>query len=113
MSVDLPGPDVESDAAAAVFAPLSFDPRDYMRYVRDQNLTEAQAVELLGAIWSIVVAFVDLGFGISPLQQAMDKSGDGSGISFVPPATLVGLSGSFSNSANGTAATGQQDRGAG
>ena len=47
-----------------------------MHYVEDMDLTEAQAIELLRAIWAINVAWVDLGFGINPIQQAMDKSGE-------------------------------------
>lgn len=58
------------------FAPLRFDPAEYMHYVEDMDLTEAQAIELLRVIWAINVAWVDLGFGINPIQQAMDKSGE-------------------------------------
>ena len=58
------------------FAPLRFDPAEYMHYVEDMDLTEDQAIELLRAIWAINVAWVDLGFGINPIQQAMDKSGE-------------------------------------
>jgi hypothetical protein len=54
---------------------LQFNPADFLQYVQDEGLTEAEAKVLLRAIWDIVVAFVDLGFGLNPVQQALvDRS---------------------------------------
>lgn len=53
---------------------LTFDPAEFAAHVAPLNLTDEQANELLGAIWSIMVAFVDLGFGIHPVQQAQNAS---------------------------------------
>lgn len=53
---------------------LVFDVTKYMGFVEGMDLTEGQARQMLEAIWSIVVGFVDLGFGVHPVQQAMDKS---------------------------------------
>ncbi|MBN9304829.1 MAG: hypothetical protein BGO82_11035 [Devosia sp. 67-54] len=53
---------------------LNFDVSKYLPYLEDSELTEAQGKELLESLWVIVVGFVDLGFGTSPIQQAMDKS---------------------------------------
>ena len=50
---------------------LRFDPKDYEQFVADYDLTEAQRVDLMQAIWSIMVACVDLGFGFSPLQHVL------------------------------------------
>ena len=55
-------------------SPLVFDVTRYLSYVEDADVSEAQAKELLESLWAIVVGFVDLGFGVSPIQQAMDKS---------------------------------------
>ena len=53
---------------------LRFDPEEFMHFVDRENLTDAQARILLGEIWKIVVAFVDLGFNLHPIQQVRDKS---------------------------------------
>ena len=45
-----------------------------MRYLAGSDLSDAQKQMLLQELWAIMVAFVDMGFGISPVQQAMDKS---------------------------------------
>lgn len=78
------------------FAPLHFDAREFLQYVEDENLTEAQALELLGVIWEIVVAFVDLGFGLSPIQHVVDRSRDPEGSSGSSSPSVLG-SPSFSN----------------
>ncbi len=43
---------------------------DYRQYVEALNLSEEQEQELLETLWTIIVSFVDLGFGIEPVQQA-------------------------------------------
>lgn len=48
---------------------LTFDADDYREYVQDMNLSDSQEQELLGALWSIIVQFVDLGFEIEPVQR--------------------------------------------
>lgn len=42
----------------------------YARYLEDSDLTEDQKREFIETLWNIIVSFVDLGFGIHPLQQA-------------------------------------------
>jgi hypothetical protein len=44
-----------------------------MHFVKDEDLSDEQARAMLEAIWSVVVAFVDVGFGLHPLQQVPDK----------------------------------------
>lgn len=51
-----------------------FDVAKYLGYVEGEDMSDAEAKALLEAIWQIVVAFVDLGFGLHPVQQTMDKS---------------------------------------
>ena len=54
---------------------LQFDPAKFLQYVEEEDLTEEQAGVLLRAIWDLVVSFVDLGFGLNPVQQALvDRS---------------------------------------
>ena len=50
---------------------LSIDWEVYAQYLDESDLSEAQKRELVEALWSIVVNFVDLGFGIAPTQAAM------------------------------------------
>ncbi|MEM9733632.1 MAG: hypothetical protein AAF903_09145 [Pseudomonadota bacterium] len=49
---------------------LHLDVSLYERYVADSDMTEAQKQEFLQSLWSIITSFVDLGFGIHPLQQS-------------------------------------------
>ncbi len=53
---------------------LSIDYEKYEHYLEDSNLTEAQKQEFLQALWNIIVNFVDLGFGVHPVQQAIAAS---------------------------------------
>lgn len=53
---------------------LTFDADDYRDYVRDMNLTEEQENELLRTLWSIIVQFVDLGFGIESVGRAIKRA---------------------------------------
>lgn len=50
---------------------LTLNVDDYRHYVEDMGLSPEQEQELLEALWTIIVSFVDLGFGIEPVQQAM------------------------------------------
>lgn len=52
----------------------------YEEYLSDWDLSDEEKIEFLQALWSIIVAFVDLGFGIHPVQQAMGAdAGENSG----------------------------------
>ena len=51
------------------FPPLRFDPEAYVEYVKDADLSEKEAHELLEAIWVIMTSFVDMRFGTHPFQQ--------------------------------------------
>jgi len=59
---------------AGAFPALAFDAEEFCQYVADYELTEAQQAELLEALWAIMVAFVDIGFCIHPVQQASGSS---------------------------------------
>lgn len=45
----------------------------YEQYLETSDLSEAEKQEFLDALWSIIVNFVDLGFGVHPLQQACEQ----------------------------------------
>ncbi|MEL6245008.1 MAG: hypothetical protein AAFQ85_06630 [Pseudomonadota bacterium] len=49
---------------------VEFDPEKYAHHVADLELTPAQRDELIRVIANIMLAFVDLGFGVSPAQTA-------------------------------------------
>lgn len=49
---------------------LTIDIDKYQAYLDGADLTLAQKEEFLRALWSIIVALVDLGFGVHPVQQA-------------------------------------------
>lgn len=53
---------------------LTLDVALYETYLADKNLGEAQKRELLEALWSIIVGFVDLGFAVEPAAASADKS---------------------------------------
>ena len=49
---------------------VSFDPETYAHHIAELDLTPDQRDELILAIANIMIAFVDLGFGIAPGQTA-------------------------------------------
>jgi len=55
---------------------LTLDVSLYEEYLADSDLTADQRREFLEALWTIVVSFVELGFGIHPVQQARDANGE-------------------------------------
>jgi len=66
--------DRKAQAGASAPQPrLEFNAQDYVAYVDDMDLTQEEAETLLRALWDIMMAFVDMGFGIHPVQE---KAGD-------------------------------------
>lgn len=60
--------------------PLRLNPEDYEQQLAAFDLTETEKEDLLEALFQIIVNFVDLGFGIHPIQQAcgqVQQSDDG------------------------------------
>ncbi len=45
-----------------------FDPQPYLAQLDGLDMTDAQKREFLTALWEILSAFVDLGFGVSSVQ---------------------------------------------
>lgn len=65
---------------------LTIDWEAYSVMLEDSDATETQKRELIATLWSIVVAFVDLGFGVHPVQQACGQNDDP--LSDTPPDLL-------------------------
>jgi hypothetical protein len=55
---------------------IKVDWRLYEHHLADTDLTDDEKREFLEALWYIVLTFVDLGFGIEPVQQAMKAAAD-------------------------------------
>lgn len=55
-------------------APLAFEPQTYRHFLDNTDWTDAQKDEFISALWKIIVGFVDLGFGMHPVQQALGMS---------------------------------------
>jgi hypothetical protein len=45
----------------------------YQGFLDHTEMTEAQREEFLKVLWSIIVAFIDLGYGIHPIQEVCGK----------------------------------------
>ena len=52
---------------------LTVDVARYQAYLDGSDLTPEQKEEVLQAVWSIVMTFVELGYGVHPLQEACGK----------------------------------------
>lgn len=55
---------------AAVAVPV-FDPSEYRQYVDDFDISDEQKDELLRTLYSIMLTFVDLGFGVDSVQRVL------------------------------------------
>lgn len=65
--------------ATSVIPPLPSIGIDYARYdhyLKNADLTQQQKQEFLDTLWNIVVGFVDLGFGVHPIQQVAGEEHD-------------------------------------
>lgn len=64
----------ESDLSAAFGPPakrmLSIDLDRYQSYLDDANVSESDKRLFIEALWTIVMNFVDLGFGVESLEQS-------------------------------------------
>ena len=68
-----------SEQASIVFAAkprpsVEIDTAKYQKYLDDPSLSKEQKEEIIMALWSIITAFVDLGFGVHPAQEACGKA---------------------------------------
>lgn len=56
---------------------ITLDVSLYETYLEDSGMTDDQKRQFLEALWSIIVGFVDLGFGVHPVQQALESGSKG------------------------------------
>ena len=70
-----PGNTEEQDKTSTDYPTLTIDWETYGQMLADSDLSEDEQIELIQTLWSIVVAFVDLGFGIHPAQQCCGEEG--------------------------------------
>jgi hypothetical protein len=63
------GQEIADNAATPAGTTLELDVAKYAALLGDTDLTEAEAAAMLGALWSILKAFVDLGLDV----RAVDK----------------------------------------
>ncbi|MEQ6249903.1 hypothetical protein ABMC89_13495 [Sulfitobacter sp. HNIBRBA3233] len=54
---------------------LEIDLERYQAYLDEPALSPEQKKEIIEALWTIITAFVQLGFGVHPAQQACGKPG--------------------------------------
>lgn len=52
---------------------VEIDMAKYQAYLDDEDLDQDQKEEIVSALWSIITAFVDLGFGVHPMQEVCGK----------------------------------------
>ena len=45
----------------------------YQAYLDGSDMTDEEKAEFLQALWEIIVGFVELGFGVHPLQEVCGK----------------------------------------
>lgn len=72
-------------------AAVEIDYEYYQKFFDDSDATEEEKRVLIEALWSICMAFVDLGYGIHPVQQACDEKNDLGQISTLDLADVIDL----------------------
>lgn len=60
---------------------LAVDVERYQAYLDGSDFSDAQKEEFLQALWSIIVSFVELGFGVHPLQEVCGKDRESADVS--------------------------------
>lgn len=64
-----PNTDPPPMTEAEAILPLELDPDEYREYLAAFDLTEAQQNELLQTLFNIMRTFVEIGFGLDPVQN--------------------------------------------
>jgi hypothetical protein len=52
---------------------VEVDLAKYQSFIDDPSLTPEQREDVIKTIWSIIINFVDLGFGVHPMQEVCGK----------------------------------------
>lgn len=56
---------------------IQFDAQEFAHFLDESDLTHGQKLEYIQTIWGIVLQFIDMGFGIHPLQMALGQQACG------------------------------------
>ena len=70
--------EAETVPNTALLETLPLDVKKYQSHMEEFDLTEEQKAELLETLWSIMAAFVDLGFGTDAVQYLFRDNGPNS-----------------------------------
>ena len=70
---------------------LSVDVERYQSYLDNTELSEAEKAEFLQSLWNIIVSFVELGYGVHPLQEVCGKDAGNSTLSTDADSDAVSL----------------------
>ncbi|WP_298966571.1 hypothetical protein [uncultured Roseibium sp.] len=52
---------------------VGFDADYYQSFLDDYDIPDAQKRELIEALWAIIVQFIDLGFGVHPIEAVQTQ----------------------------------------
>jgi hypothetical protein len=63
----------------------SFDATKYMAHVEEFDMTDEQKVEFLRTLWSIMAAFVNLGFGVDSVLPLLTQQAQSTKHDLIPP----------------------------
>lgn len=55
---------------------VTVDVEAYQNYLDGSGMSDTQKREFLEAVWSIIVNFVELGFGVHPLQETCGQDAE-------------------------------------
>ena len=78
---------IYSQEASHVRPVITVDYEKYEHFLENSDLSEDQKRQFIDALWQIIVGFVDLGFGVHPVQQAQNTCGKLQDRSPKPPST--------------------------
>ncbi len=66
-------PSVIDAAQQQSMGPLQLNHLKYIDYIDDPHLTDEQKKEFLQTLWTIMAAFVDLGFGVDSVMPILER----------------------------------------
>jgi hypothetical protein len=75
-------------------------------FFEDEDISEDDKRQMIEALWSIMVSFVDLGFGVHPVQQACGKS---ISLAELPASGVLNLNNTKTDFDNASAPTGGRE----
>jgi hypothetical protein len=64
---------------------LTLDVELYQHYLDNADLSEEQKIELLETLWQIICGFVQMGFIVHPVQQALSENSGKDAITALTP----------------------------